>query len=233
MRKGKIRLIGSPPGSGKSAVKAALAEELGSGWLVLEHEQIFTPEQRVKTAELAKVSMASKEFVLGANLPGQLAFQALLRSVADAGINVVGLGPFENVSAAVNGMQLWRKMTTEDFGAYDFSLTYFLVTPQDDQQWSLPGADAIVVDRGGREIGGAAEEVESEIQRRLLSRANKSPYQVALDADKVGVPDYYRRRVAHVLRSSQECCLPLFSYAFDASPRELAQALVEYVTAET
>lgn len=64
MSKGKIRLIGAPPASGKSAVKAALAEELGSGWLVLEHEQVFTPEQRVKTADLAKVEMSSKEFVL-------------------------------------------------------------------------------------------------------------------------------------------------------------------------
>lgn len=228
MGKGKIRLIGAPPASGKSAVKAALAEELGAGWLVLEHEQVFTPEMRVKTAELAGIELSSKEFVLGANLPGQLAFQALLRSIADTGLNVVGMGPFENVFSEVNGVRLWRKMTTEDFGQYDLGLVYFLVAPNSGDCW---GSDdprpPSIYNRDDRDDYRA--EVEQEIQRRLQSRANKSPYQAKMDADKVGVPDYYLRRVALVCRSAETFGLPLLSYGFNTSPREFAKRLAAVV----
>jgi hypothetical protein len=228
MSKGKIRLIGAPPASGKSAVKAALAEELGSGWLVLEHEQVFTPEQRVKTAELAKVEMSSKEFVLGANLPGQLAFQALLRSIADTGINVVGMGPFENVYSDVGGVPLWRKMKVEDFGLYDLDLIYFLATPSDRVSWygvdGVDGAKAFI--EGRLEI-----KVEAEIQRRLQARATKSVYQSRLDGDKIGVPDYYQRRAGMVCKSSDSFGFPVLSWGFDTSPREFAKKLAECVIA--
>lgn len=225
MSKGKIRLIGAPPASGKSAVKAALAEELGSGWLVLEHEQVFTPEQRVKTAELAKVEMSSKEFVLGANLPGQLAFQALLRSIADTGINVVGMGPFENVYSDVGGVPLWRKMKVEDFGLYDLDLIYFLATPSDRVSWyGMDGVKATI--EGRLEI-----KVEAEIQRRLQARATKSEYQSRLDADKIGVTDYYQRRAGMVCKSSESFGFAVLSWGFGTSPREFARKLAEQVVA--
>ncbi len=227
MAKGNIRFIGAPPASGKSAVKVALAEELGSDWLVLEHEQIFTPEQRVKTAELAGVEMSSREFVLGANLPGQMAFQALLRSIADTGLNVVGLGPFENVFSEVGGVPLWRKMTEEDFLGYDLGLIYFLVTPKKSDWW--------ISGKEGAELCSLTPEedyvlqVEDEIQARLLGRANKSPYQQRLDGDKVGVPDYYRRRASMVCRSAETFGFPLLSYALDMPATELAQRLADAV----
>jgi hypothetical protein len=224
-KKGKIRLVGAPPGSGKSAVKAALAEQLGSTWLVLEHEQVFTPEQRVKTAEPAGVELNSKEFALGANLPGQMAFQALLRTIADTGINVVGMGPFENVFSEVGGMPLWRKMKTEDFGSYDLNLVYFLVTPSFDSIWMLDSDDqtGVILD-DGKDNPALTDVVEEEIQRRLRSRITKSPYQ-----EKLGVADYYRRRVGSVLRSRGSFGLPIVYYPCQMSPLELAQELAQAV----
>jgi len=229
-KKGKIRLVGAPPGSGKSAVKAALAEQLGSTWLVLEHEQVFTPEQRVKTAELAKTEMSSKEFVLGANLPGQMAFQGLLRSIADTGMNVVGMGPFENVFSEVGGMPLWQKMKTEDFGSYDLNLVYFLVTPHFDSSWVLDRIDqtGVILD-DGKDNPALTDVVEEEIQRRLRSRITKSPYQEKLDRDKLGVADYYRRRVSSVIRSRDSFDLPIVYYPFQMSAFQLAQELAQAV----
>jgi len=229
-KKGKIRLVGAPPGSGKSAVKAVLAEQLGATWLVLEHEQVFTPEQRVKTAEMGGVELNSKEFVFGANLPGQMAFQALLRSIADTGINVVGMGPFENVFSEVGGMPLWRKMKTEDFGSYDLNLVYFLVTPHFDSIWMLDSDDQTgVILYDGLNNPALTDVVEEEIQRRLRSRITKSPYQEKLDRDKLGVADYYRRRVGSVLRSRGSFGLPIVYYPCQMSPLELAQELAQAV----
>lgn len=71
--------------------------------------------------------------------------------------------------------------------------------------------------------------VEQEIQRRLLSRANKSPYQAKLDADKVGVAVYYLRRAALVLRSSDTFGLEVLSYVFDTPPHEFAKQLAAAV----
>jgi len=224
MGKGKIRLIGAPPASGKSAVKAALEAELGSGWLVLEHEQVFTPEQRVKTAEMAKIELNSKEFVLGANLPGQLAFQALLRSIADTGMNVVGMGPFENVWGEIDGVPLWRKMKTEDFGSYDLNLVYFLVSLHDHDRWGLRDEEAAVM---GQDMDSYWKSLETEIQRRLRGRATKSPYQKSLDADKVGKDGYYRSRADHVLRSAYKFGLPILPYCIDTPPWMFAKVLAK------
>ena len=227
MTKGKIRLMGAPPASGKSAVKAALAEELGSGWLVLEHEQIFTPEQQVKTAELSGVELSSKEFVLGANLPGQMAFQGLLRSIADTGLNVVGMGPFENVFSEVGGIPLWTKMKTEDFGQYDLGLIYFLVTVGRKDHWFWDGREATI--SPSTDLVDYRAQIEREIQRRLLSRANKSPYHSKLDADKVRVKDYYFRRVNSVCRSARSFGLPVLSYSVWTPPCEFAKELAAEV----
>jgi adenylate cyclase len=182
MKKGKIRLVGAPPGSGKSTVKAALEEELGSTWLVLEHEQVFTPEMRVETAKLAGIELSSKEFVLGANLPGQMAFQALLRSVADTGLNVVGMGPFENVYGEVAGVPLWRKMKTLDFGLYDLELVYFLVSLSERDEWILE--EGVPVVRGQGEMASYWEPIEKEIQRRLNSVPSRDRVPLAAAGDR-------------------------------------------------
>lgn len=216
MRKpGKIRLFGAMPGTGKSAVQDGLQAELdatGENWIVVAHEQILTPEQRVSMARAGNLVMSSKEFVLGVNLPGQKAFQAHLRFLADRGMNVVGMAPFENVyqevpipgDASGRKAPLYMVMLEYDFAEYDMSLAHVLLVGD-----------------------GAAE----EMQRRLIGRQDKSPWQAALDEDKVGNPTYYSGRAAHILKSSQTFDLPLIEYPVDKDPSWLIPRMVRIARA--
>jgi hypothetical protein len=202
----RVQLIGAPPCSGKTAAREKLQQELrkrsGQPWLVLEHEDVFSPEMRVRASRASNLELSSKDFVMGFNLPGQIAFQKILRTIASQGIPVVGFGPFENVYGKIGQTTLYAKMLEQDFAGFDFSLAYFLVS---------------------------GEGAEEEVQKRLRGRAGKSEWQPVLDADKLGVDGYYEGRAKMVRLSSDTFDLPLVEYPVGQSVDWLVDRLATII----
>lgn len=221
MQRGKIRMVGAAEGSGKSALQDALALELGKGWIVVEHDDVFVPERRPKTAELAGVGPNSHEFGQKRNVSRPLAFQSVLRGLSDRGLNVVGMGRFHNIFRQRDGVPLWIKMYKEDFRGFDFDLSYFLVVPESGDSWKLSGSELAIVRSSGRQSPDGADRVEQAIRRRLAAREQPSALQ-SVTRRRSG---FYRKQIAPVLDSQREFGLPVYSYPLVTSPQEFAKTL--------
>ncbi|MEY4669015.1 MAG: hypothetical protein RL518_1714 [Pseudomonadota bacterium] len=225
MKRGKIRMVGAAEGSGKSALQDALALELGQGWIVVEHDDVFIPERRAKTAELAGVGQNSHEFGQRRNVSRPLAFQSVLKGLCDRGLNVIGMGRFHNIFRERNGVPLWIKMYKEDFRGYDFDLLYFLVVPENGDSWRLSGSELGIVRSSGQQSTDGADRVEQAIRRRLAAREQTSSRQ----SETSRRSGFYRKQIAPVVHSHKEFGLPVCSYPLVTSPQEFAKTLAYVV----
>jgi hypothetical protein len=180
-----------------------LKAELGEEWMVFDVDQVFNSQQRVMSAEMAGISSDSDEFRTGVARPAQQAFEALLRSVADTGLNVVGLAPFDNLhTKCSDGRSLWQRMIVEDFGEYDLDIQFFLVTAQSGWWDDQPEKGNAYYYDDGKYRPTCPPLLEEEIKRRLAFRA-RCPYQSKLDTNYQ--PKDYRTKVSSVLQSRDSC----------------------------
>jgi hypothetical protein len=198
-----IRFVGGPPGTGKSSYSKGIVQEVQKfaemPVCILDGDMFYSPMRRILDSERSGIPLDTPEFAREFNLPAQLKFQRIIRSVADQRLLVIATAPFENMYGEVLGQPLWSKMKTQDFSDYDIGLSYVLLT-------------------------GDEQKVENEIKRRLLGRGihSRDVYQAKLDEPKIADPAYYSKRAALVRKSVETFGFPLVEAAIDEDPQSVS-----------
>lgn len=204
----KIRFLGGPPGTGKSEFAQTIVRRMQLYAHVpvclMDGDMFFTPHARVHMSILSEVELDTPEFAREFNLPAQLRFQKLVRLAAEEGLIVLATAPFENVYCEVGGKPLWTKMVEDDFAGFDITMTYVLLT-------------------------GDEQKVELEVNRRLRLRAERSKYQEKLDAKKILDPSYYSKRAALVRKSVETFGFPLIEAQIGEDPALVAERIANSI----
>lgn len=209
--------LGSPPGTGKTLVGPLVAERLtartGKKWIFVDNEWGFTPEMRVECSLRSGLALDTPEFARAFNRLGQIAFQAMIVKLASQGVNVLFVGPFEDLTAMIGDKNVLQVLQAQ-FAAFKFLFHYLLLWP--DEARSEEIADpAIMV------------EVESEIRRRLLDRGAEGSIQRQLDAPKIADASYYQKRALKVINSAKELNLEITRSSVGERPESVADSIAE------
>jgi hypothetical protein len=196
---GKVILLSGAPGVGKTSALEALknflrvSRPMGSAVIVLDNEDVFTRELRVVSSEKSGLALDSKDFAQSFNRAGQLAYQGLCRKLAAQGFTVLMPGPFENLRAEIpvgdEKVPLLQLMQRQ-FGG-DIVFGQLLLVPE-----------ATEVNSSNVMTLPSMLPIEEEIQKRLKGRQQDAT-QRALDADKIGDPEYYRKRLQQQLLTAE------------------------------
>jgi hypothetical protein len=197
---GKVILLSGAPGVGKTTALSELAELLkrqaptGSPVIVLDNEDVFTRDLRVLSAEKSGLALDSKEFAGSFNRAGQLAYQGLCRKLASQGFTVIMPGPFENLRAEIpvgeERLPLLRLMERQFEDKIEFAQLLFLPPGETVNSGNVMDLESMLP-------------IEQEVQNRLQARDDGGGVQRALDADKVGDPQYYRKRLYQQLLTAE------------------------------
>ena len=197
---GKVVLLSGAPGIGKTTALSQLAELLkrqqptGAPVIVLDNEDVFTRDLRVLSSEKSGLALDSKEFAGSFNRAGQMAYQALCRKLAGQGFTVIMPGPFENLRAEIpvgeEKLPLLRLMERQ-FGGEILFLQLLL----------LPKGET--VNSGNVMDEESMLPCEQAVQNRLQARGDGGGVQSQLDADKLGDPQYYRKRLYQQLLTAE------------------------------
>ena len=195
----KVILLSGAPGVGKTACLSALTgmiasyPPMGNSVVILDNEDVFTRQMRVLCSERSGLALDSKEFAGSFNRSGQMAYQGLCRKLAAQGFTVLMPGPFENLRAEIpvgeEKIPLLRLMQEQFGGRIVFAQLMLVpknVEVTSSNVMSLPSMLPI----------------EEEIQRRLKGRQTDAT-QRALDADKIGDQEYYRKRLSQQILTAE------------------------------
>ena len=194
----RVICLSGAPGIGKTAALNGLKKlireypPVGDPVIVLDNEDVFTRELRVLCSEKSGLALGAKEFAGTFNRAGQLAYQGLCRTIAAQGFTVVMPGPFENLRSSIMAggevLPLLRLMQKQFKG--DIVFAQLLLLPDDE------------VNSGNVMTLPSMIPIEEEIQKRLKGRQTDGS-QRALDADKIGDPQYYRKRLLQQLLTAE------------------------------
>lgn len=201
-----VHFLGGPPGTGKSTVAPSVVQLLQETHdrtvVLLDGDMFYSPQARVQDSERSGIALDTPEFARTFNLPRQLRFQKIVRSVAEAGCVVLCTAPFENMFSQVGDKPLWEKLKSEDFNGFAISMTYMLT------------------------VGDAVEE---EIRSRLKNRGMSNPYQLRLDLPKIENPRYYNDRSALVRQSVGAFNFPLVEVEIEEPPEVTSQRISQEI----
>lgn len=192
--KNKVVCVSGAPLVGKSTILVIVIRLLHAlgflKWINIDNESAFSRDLRALCAEKSGMALNSPEFVKAFNLRGQLDFQALCRSTASQGFDVIMGAPFEDLTGKIGEDRLLEKMV-KDFSEFDLIFIQLILVP----------AGVEITSQNVMEHPEMLP-IEAEIQRRREERSIKGAAQIALDADKVA-PDYYRQRLKKQLVTAE------------------------------
>lgn len=208
---GKVILLSGAPGVGKTTCLKELVELVkqqppsGAPVIVLDNEDVFTRDLRVLSSEKSGLALDSKEFAGSFNRTGQLGYQALCRKISSQGYTVIMPGPFENVRTDIlvaekktgkeETLPLLRLMERQFEGKIEFFQLLLLPEGETVNSVNVMDLESMLP-------------IEQEVQNRLEARDDGAGddgkgVQRALDADKVGDLQYYRKRLHQQLLSAE------------------------------
>lgn len=209
--------LGSPPGDGKTLVGPLIADKLSrrtlKQWIFLDNEWGFTPEMRVECSVRSGLALDTPEFARAFNRLGQIAYQAMIAKVAAQGVNVLFVGPFEDLTAPIGDKNV-LEVLKQQFAAFDFRFHYLLLWPDEATEEEI--ADPAIM-----------QPVEEEIRRRLIARGPEGSIQRQLDAPKIADPNYFQKRALKVINSARKLGLPITRASIGESADSIADRIVE------
>lgn len=214
--------IGAPPGTGKTVigpmVASLLSEATGKKWIFWDNEWGFTPEMRVECSVRSGLALDTPEFARAFNRLGQIAFQAAIVKLASQGVNVVFVGPFEDLTAKIGDKNVLEVLQAQ-FAAFAFRFHYLLLWP--DEATADEISDPKIM-----------ADVESEIRRRLEERGAEGSIQRHLDGPKIANPRYYQERALKVINSAKQLNLGITRASIGQRPDSIANEIVTALLAQ-
>lgn len=216
---GKVEVIGigAPPGTGKSAfgklVADGIARRTGKPTLFIDNEWGFTREMRVECSLQSGLQLDTPEFARAFNRLGQIGYQAMIQNIAAQGVNVVFVGPFEDLTAKI-GEKTVLEVLQAQFAEFKFKFHYVLMCPDEARLEELSDDDIMAP-------------VEAEIRDRLLARSEGNPVQARLDEPKLRDPNYYRKRAVKVVHSAKTLNIGITRHSIGELPESVAAAVCE------